>query len=192
VLLGVFDLIEVQLDRLGEIAQGFGDRAALAGHIDLKALRHVPVLFLVHSGGEVPRGAHGVYCGIVYCARTTDVNTGHCVVITMNNLVLIRSISSPGTAHPWPLRGGGATVRRYARPDFVALVVVGELSLGALRMLGPPLVGLLAELPEVFAFDRRDDPRVHRDAGDVSALLDLRVGVIGQVQPKTLRHGATL
>ncbi len=58
VLLGVVDLVEVQFDCLGEIAQGFGDRAALACHIDLEALRHVPVLFLVYSGGEVPRGAH--------------------------------------------------------------------------------------------------------------------------------------
>lgn len=98
VLLGVFDLVEVQLDRLGEIAQGFGDRATLAGHIDLKALCHVPVLFLVYRSSEVPGSAHGAYCGIVRCARTTDVNTDHCVVITMNNLVLIRSISSPGTS----------------------------------------------------------------------------------------------
>ena len=42
-LLGVLDLVEVQLDRLSEIAQRLRDRAALAGHVDLKALRHVPV-----------------------------------------------------------------------------------------------------------------------------------------------------
>ena len=57
-LLGVLDLVEVQLDRLSEIAQCLRDRAALAGHVDLKALRHVPVFFLVHGSGEVSWRIH--------------------------------------------------------------------------------------------------------------------------------------
>lgn len=58
--LGVVDLIEVEGDRLREIAQGFLDRVALAGYIDLKTLRYVPVLFLVDRGGQVARGTHGL------------------------------------------------------------------------------------------------------------------------------------
>ena len=57
-LLGVLDLVEVQLDRLGETAQRLRDRAALAGHIDLEALRHVPVFFLVYGSSEVSRRIH--------------------------------------------------------------------------------------------------------------------------------------
>jgi hypothetical protein len=86
-------LLEV-FDRIDETAQGFGDRAALAGHIDLEALRHIEAR------------------GIVHCARTTDVNTDHCVVITMNNLVLIRSISSPGTSLTRSSRDLGTWSRR--------------------------------------------------------------------------------
>ena len=63
-LLGVLDLVEVQLDRLGETAQRLRDRAALAGHIDLEALRHVPVFFLVYGSGEVSRRIHNPQCGI--------------------------------------------------------------------------------------------------------------------------------
>lgn len=58
--LGVVDLIEVQGDSLREIAQGFLDRVALAGYIDLKTLRYVPVVFLVDRGGQVARGTHGL------------------------------------------------------------------------------------------------------------------------------------
>ena len=57
-LLRVLDLVEVQLNRLGEIAQRLRDRAALAGHIDLETLRHVPVFFLVHGSGEVSWRIH--------------------------------------------------------------------------------------------------------------------------------------
>ncbi len=57
-LLGVLDLVEVQLDRLGEITQRLRVRAALAGHIDLKTLRHVPVFFLVYGSGEISRRIH--------------------------------------------------------------------------------------------------------------------------------------
>ena len=79
-----------------------------------------------------------------------------------------------------------------ARPEVLTLVVLDDVLPAGLRMLGPPLVGFLAELPEALAFDCRDDPRVHGDTGSVGAFLDLRMDVIGQVQPKTLRHGATL
>jgi hypothetical protein len=58
--LWIVDLIEVEGDSLREIAQGFLDRAALAGYIDLKTLCYVPVLFLVYSGGQVARRAHGL------------------------------------------------------------------------------------------------------------------------------------
>ncbi len=56
--LGFIDLIEVERDSLGEVAQRLLNRAALAGHVDLKTLCHVPVLFLVYGGSEVPRCAH--------------------------------------------------------------------------------------------------------------------------------------
>lgn len=49
---------------MAHAAPGTWDEA-LAGHVDLKALRHIPVLFLVYSGGEVPGGAYCGYCGIV-------------------------------------------------------------------------------------------------------------------------------
>ncbi len=62
-LLGVLDLVEVQLDRLGETAQRLRDRAALAGHIDLKTLGHVPVFYLVHGCGEILRRIHNLQCG---------------------------------------------------------------------------------------------------------------------------------
>jgi len=74
-LLGILDLVEVQLDRLGETTQRFRDRAALAGHIDLETLRHVPVFFLVYGSGEVSRRIHNPQCGIspilrlLHCAR---------------------------------------------------------------------------------------------------------------------------
>lgn len=71
-------------------------------------------------------------------------------------------------------------------------MVLDDVLLARLRMLGPPLVGLLAELPEALAFDRRDDPRVHGDTGGAGAFLDLRMDVIGQVQPKALRHGVII
>jgi hypothetical protein len=58
--LWVVDLIEVEGDSLREIAQGFLDRVALAGYIDLKTLRYVPVLFPVDRGGQVARHAHGL------------------------------------------------------------------------------------------------------------------------------------
>ncbi|MGH3753197.1 MAG: hypothetical protein ACRDRP_10955 [Pseudonocardiaceae bacterium] len=65
-------------------------------------------------------------------------------------------------------------------------MVVGDVPLGGLGMLSPPVVGLLAELPEILAFNRRDDPRMHRDTGVVGTSLDLCVRVIWQVQPKAL------
>ena len=43
----VVHLFQVQLDGLGQVGQGFVDRVALAGHVDLQALRDVPVFFLV-------------------------------------------------------------------------------------------------------------------------------------------------
>lgn len=52
--LWVIDLFEIESDSLGEVAQGFVDRTALASDVDLKTLRHVPVLFLVYGGGQVP------------------------------------------------------------------------------------------------------------------------------------------
>lgn len=58
----VVDLVKVEGDSLGEIAQGFLDRAALAGDVDLKTLRDVPVLFLMYGGGQVPMGTHGPQC----------------------------------------------------------------------------------------------------------------------------------
>jgi hypothetical protein len=39
VLLWVIDLVKVERDSLSEVAQGFVDRTALAGDVDLKALR---------------------------------------------------------------------------------------------------------------------------------------------------------
>ena len=60
--LWVIDLFEVQSDSLGEVAQGFVDRMALAGDVDLKTLRHVPVFFLMYGGGQVPSGAHRSQC----------------------------------------------------------------------------------------------------------------------------------
>lgn len=62
-LLRVIDLVKIEADSLGEIAQGLVDRAALAGHVDLETLRHVPVLFLMYCGGQVPRRVHGPNCG---------------------------------------------------------------------------------------------------------------------------------
>ncbi len=50
----------VDLDSFRKIARSFLDRVALAGYIDLKTLRYVPVLFLMHSGGQVARRAHGL------------------------------------------------------------------------------------------------------------------------------------
>jgi len=58
--LWVVDLIEVERDSLREVAQGFIDGAALAGHIDFQTLRYVPVLFPVYSRGQVARRAHGL------------------------------------------------------------------------------------------------------------------------------------
>ncbi len=52
-LLGVLDLVEVQLDRLGESTRRLRDRAALVGDIDLETLRHVSAFFLVDGSGEV-------------------------------------------------------------------------------------------------------------------------------------------
>ena len=57
--LRVVDLLEVERNSLGEVAQGLIDRRALAGDVDLETLRHVTVLFLMYGGGQVPRGAHG-------------------------------------------------------------------------------------------------------------------------------------
>ena len=57
---GVIDLVKVERDSLGEIAQGFIDRTALAGDIDLKTLRHIPVFFLMYGSGQVPRRTHGL------------------------------------------------------------------------------------------------------------------------------------
>ncbi len=71
-LLRALDLVEVQLDRLGEIAQRLRDRAALAGHIDLETLRHVPVFFLVHGSGEVSRRIHNPKCCISPILRLPD------------------------------------------------------------------------------------------------------------------------
>ena len=45
-------LIEVQLDGFREIIERLVRCVPLAGNIHLKALRYVPVLFLVHSSGE--------------------------------------------------------------------------------------------------------------------------------------------
>ncbi len=60
--LWVFDLFEVESDSLGEVAQGLVDRTALASDVDLKALRHLPVLFLMYGSGQVPSGAHRSQC----------------------------------------------------------------------------------------------------------------------------------
>ena len=60
--LWVIDLFEVQSDSLGEVALGFVDRTALASDVDLKTLCHVPVLFLMYGGGQVPSGAHRSQC----------------------------------------------------------------------------------------------------------------------------------
>jgi hypothetical protein len=48
--LWVVDLIEVEGDSLREVAQGFVDCVAFAGHIHLKTLRYLPVLFPVYCG----------------------------------------------------------------------------------------------------------------------------------------------
>jgi hypothetical protein len=59
VSLRIVDFFEVERNSLGEVAQGLIGGAALAGYVDLKTLRHLPVLFLMYCGGQVPRGAHG-------------------------------------------------------------------------------------------------------------------------------------
>jgi hypothetical protein len=58
--LGVVDFIEVERDSFREVAQGFVDGGALAGHIDFQTLRYIPVFFPVYRGGQVARRAHGV------------------------------------------------------------------------------------------------------------------------------------
>ena len=57
-MLRFVDLFKVEFDRFGEVAEGFADRPALASHVHFETLRHVPVVLLVHSGGEVPRRTH--------------------------------------------------------------------------------------------------------------------------------------
>lgn len=44
-------LIEVQLDGFREVTERLVHCVPLAGNIHLKALRYIPVLFLVHSSG---------------------------------------------------------------------------------------------------------------------------------------------
>lgn len=56
--LRIIDLVEIERDSFGEVAQGFLDCAALAGDIDLKALRDVPVFFLVYGDRQVPGRIH--------------------------------------------------------------------------------------------------------------------------------------
>ena len=56
-LLWIIHLIKVQRDSLREVTQCFVDGAALAGHIDLKALRYAPVLFQAYRGSE--SASHG-------------------------------------------------------------------------------------------------------------------------------------
>ena len=85
-----------------------------------------------------------------------------------------------------------ATICLDVPSEILAPVVIGGLPLGGLGMVRPPLVGLLAELPEILALDRRDDPGVHGEASSVGTLLNLRMDVIGQLQPNTFRHGAIL
>lgn len=48
--LWISHLIEVERDSLREVAQSFVDGAALAGHIDFRALRYVPVFFRAALG----------------------------------------------------------------------------------------------------------------------------------------------
>jgi hypothetical protein len=56
--LWIIHLIEVERDSLREVAQSFVDGAALAGLIDFKALRYVPVFFLVYRGGQGATRGH--------------------------------------------------------------------------------------------------------------------------------------
>jgi hypothetical protein len=51
----VVDLFQVQLDGLGQVGQGLVKRVTLAGHVDLQALRDVPVLFPVQRSGQGKR-----------------------------------------------------------------------------------------------------------------------------------------
>ena len=68
--LRIIHLIKVERDSLREVAQSFVDGAALAGHIDLKALRYVPVFFLVYRGGQ-------------------GATRGHSFSVTPNGLVVV-------------------------------------------------------------------------------------------------------
>lgn len=75
--LWVVDFIKVERDSFREVAQGFVDGVALAGHIDLQTLRYIPVLFPVYRGGQVARRAHGLSvtpesCSVVPPPGTTS------------------------------------------------------------------------------------------------------------------------
>ncbi|MBV9059643.1 MAG: hypothetical protein JO296_01590 [Pseudonocardiales bacterium] len=56
-LLWIIRLIKVERDSFRKVPQSFVDCAAMAGHIDLKALRYAPVLFQAYRGSEsAPHG----------------------------------------------------------------------------------------------------------------------------------------
>ena len=48
----VINLAQIQLHRLGKVRHCLVDRLALAGHVNLQALRDIPVLFPVHRSGQ--------------------------------------------------------------------------------------------------------------------------------------------